>query len=142
MATRQKVTTDDVLELLSPERRQEILVEAMGARVRGMLLRGRGATLGNLVEGLRKDPHWSMLQALPVGDVLGDNVIRPRARLTEDVLERIVEVVKTSPGLRSEQIQAELDLPRPLVKAGLSKLRVTKRVKTTGHRRSTTYRSA
>jgi hypothetical protein len=68
---------------------------------------------------------------------------RRRRGVSEGVLEQLLKVTKTSPGLRSEEIYRKLPQHSPkILKAGLAKLREQKKVKTSGERRSTTYRTA
>jgi hypothetical protein len=65
-----------------------------------------------------------------------------RSSLTESVLSSVLSVIEGKPGLRSEQIQAQLRMQPKMVKAALAKLREQKQVKTTGQKRSMTYASA
>jgi hypothetical protein len=141
----------DLLSLLAPERRQEIFEEALGARVRGLFERQSRATLGKLVEALTNDELWEQIQHVRVETVLspraGGTGGKPRrgrppgsrSKLSNGAIDQIVEVIRRKPNLRSEQIQRELTLAPGVVKSGLAKLRLERRVKTTGQRRSTTY---
>ena len=65
-----------------------------------------------------------------------------RGSLNEPTLTRVLDIVKGTPGLRSEQIQKQLPLAPKVVKAALAKLRAAKRVKTTGEKRAMTYAAA
>ena len=65
-----------------------------------------------------------------------------RGALNEALLGRVLEIVKGTPGLRSEQIQKQLPMAPKVVKAALAKLRAAKRVKTTGEKRAMTYAAA
>jgi hypothetical protein len=62
-----------------------------------------------------------------------------RGGIDEAGISRILKVIEDSPGLRSEEIQKKLPISPKLVRAGLAKLRETKRVKTTGEKRQMTY---
>jgi hypothetical protein len=62
-----------------------------------------------------------------------------RGALDEATLERVLKVITSSPGLRSEEIYRKLPVPVKTVKAALAKLRATKRVKTKGEKRAMTY---
>lgn len=152
---RRKGNDGDILSLLSPARRREVLDEALGERVRAILGRHQGADFGRLVVALQRDPRWDLLRTVSVASVLraGGGAGRPRAaaaadgpkrrgrrgRLDQGTIDQILKFVEKHPGLRSEQIQGQLDVDRKLVKAGLAKLRETKRVRTSGHKRATTY---
>ncbi len=146
----------DLLSLLSADRRQAVVEEALGSRIRGIFQKYSRATLGKLIEGLVHDEHWSAMQHVRVSTVLrpsggatvgagattGARRGRPpgrRGRLSAGTLDQIIEVVKKKPGLRSEQIQRELDFGPGVVKAGLARLRLEHRVRTSGQRRATTY---
>lgn len=146
----------DVLSYLSAERRQQVVEEALGSRLRGVFERNSRTTLGKLIEDLRSDELWAQMQHVRVSSVLrpGNAVSeartpgrrgRPpgrRGSLSTDTLDKIVEFVRKHPGLRSEQIQGEMQLQPGVVKAGLAKLRAARRVKTAGQRRATTYSAA
>ena len=151
---RPKKNSLDLLSFLSAERRQEVVEEALGSRLRGVFARNSRTTLGKLIEDLTKDELWSQMQHVRVSAVLrpGDAVDQPRATgprrgrppgrrnaMSTASLDQIVEFIRKHPGLRSEQIQAELQLPPGAVKIGLAKLRLARRVKTAGQRRATTY---
>ena len=146
----------DLLSLLSADRRQAVVEEALGSRIRGIFQKHSRATLGKLIEGLVHDEHWSAMQHVRVSTVLrpsagAQGAARPasgarrgrppgrRSKLSAAALEQIIEVVRKKPGLRSEQIQRELDFAQGVVKAGLARLRLERRVRTSGQRRSTTY---
>ena len=155
----------ELLQFLPPGRRQEILNEAVGSKVRDIFQRNHQNTLGGLVAALTGDAHWSVLQNVSVSVVLqpaagrgagqrdrqksassSGKVGRPRGRrskLNESTLAEILAAVEKNPGLRSEQLQKKLEHLGPkLVKQGLAKLRSDKRVKTSGERRATTYAAA
>jgi hypothetical protein len=59
-----------------------------------------------------------------------------------DILDDIVTLLATEPGLRNEQIQKHLGKPALLVKSSLAALRKSKRVRTEGERRATRYFAA
>jgi hypothetical protein len=65
-----------------------------------------------------------------------------RGGINEATLSRVLKVIVSSPGLRSEQIYKKLPLPVAKVKTALAKLRAAKRVKTKGEKRSMTYQAA
>lgn len=156
----------ELLQFLPPGRRQEILNEAVGSKVRDIFQRNHQNTLGGLVAALTGDAHWSVLQNVSVSVVLqpaaagrgggsttrqktavsSGKVGRPRGRrskLNESTLAEILTAVEKNPNLRSEQLQKKLEHLGPkLVKQGLAKLRSDKRVKTSGERRATTYTAA
>lgn len=83
-----------ILSLLSPERRQEILEEAVGARARSLLDSHRTGTLGGLVDALVGHPHWPYLQLLPVANLLATP--RPAAPL-EPAPSRSLEASPAAP---------------------------------------------
>jgi hypothetical protein len=143
----------DVLSLLSADRRQAVMEEALSSRIRGIFQRYSRATLGRLIEGLTSDEHWGVMKGVRVETVLrpsatngaggGSGVRRGRppgrGQLSPAALEQLVDIIKKKPGLRSEQIQREVSLGAKVVKAGLAQLRKERRVRTSGQRRSTTY---
>jgi Mn-dependent DtxR family transcriptional regulator len=141
---------NDILSLLSPARRREVLDEALGERVRAILGRHQRSDFGRLVTALQRDARWDLLRTVSVASVLraggggrvANGAVKRRGRrgsLDQGTLDQILKFVEKHPGLRSEQIQGELDVDRKLVKAGLAKLRETKKVRTSGHKRATTY---
>lgn len=141
----------DLLSLLAPERRQAIFEEVLGTRVRGLFQKHSRTTLGKLVEALTSDELWEQMQHVHVESVLSPREAsatgkarrgRPpgsRSKLSSGAIDQIVEVIRKKPNLRSEQIQRELNLGAGVVKSGLARLRLERRVKTSGQRRSTTY---
>ncbi len=141
----------DVLSLLSADRRQAVVEEALSSRIRGIFQRHSRATLGKLIEGLTGDEHWGVMKNVRVETVLrpsngGGAAPAPRrgrppggGRLSPAALDQLLEVIRKKPGLRSEQIQREVSLGAKAVKAGLAQLRKERRVRTSGQRRSTTY---
>lgn len=151
---RPKKNSLDLLSFLSPDRRQEIVEEALGSRLRGVFSRNSRTTLGKLIADLTNDELWSQMQHVRVsailrpGDAAGEpSAVGPRRgrppgrrnAMSTASLDQIVEFIRKHPGMRSEQIQAELQLPSGTVKIGLAKLRLARRVKTAGQRRATTY---
>lgn len=58
------------------------------------------------------------------------------------MLSKLLAVIKAKPGLRSEQIYGQVSMSNKLAKAGLAKLRETKRVKIKGVKRSAAYTAA
>ena len=59
----------DILSLLSPERRAELMAEILGAEVRALLERHMASTFGGLVDGLRAHPAWNHLRDFPLSAV-------------------------------------------------------------------------
>ena len=141
----------DLLSLLAPERRQAIFEEVLGSRARSLFQRHGRVTLGKLVEALTQDDLWAQMQHVRVESVLSPREEgtagkgrrgRPpgsRSKLSSGAIDQILEVIRKKPNLRSEQIQRELTLAPGVVKSGLAKLRLERRVRTNGQRRSTTY---
>jgi hypothetical protein len=64
---------------------------------------------------------------------------RGRRGPNESTIEKVLDFIKSTPGLRSEQIAKQLGGD---VKSALAKLRAAGKVKTSGARRATTYASA
>ena len=153
---RAKKNGEDILSLLSAERRRAIVDEALGSRVRSIFARHQRSSFGQLIDSLRGDKQWDLLKTVSVGAVLrsstgtGRGPGRPpgsgrrgrRGRLDQATLDQLLKYVEKHPNLRSEQIQAQVDIDRKVVKAGLAKLREQKKVKTSGHKRATTYTAA
>ncbi len=145
----------DLLSLLTADRRQAIVEEALGSRIRALFAKHSHATLGRLIDGLVGDEHWASMKHVRVSTVLrpsgsgsttasGARRGRPpgRGKLSGAAIDQILDVIRKHPGLRSEQIQREISLAPKAVKAGLAQLRKDKRVRTSGQRRSTTYSAA
>ena len=135
---------NDILAYLPPIRRQELLNEATRSKAQSLLDRHRSATLGKFVTALTADSHWEALREISLQSILFGSLSEPgqrgrRSLVDAATLERIAGFIEKTPGLRSEEIQRELALPSKLVKIGLAKLRDTKRVRTAGQRRATTY---
>ena len=159
-----KSSTDDILSLLTPERRAAVLAEALGAQVRGIVQQHQGGTFGGLIDALTSHPHWREIQRVNVSVVLSARrgrppksgarrsraaaagaTPRPRGRpgrLDQGLLVRVMALIQKHPGLRSEEIQKQIVAPKGAVKKVLAKLREQKRVKTTGHKRVTKYAAA
>ncbi|MSP62976.1 MAG: hypothetical protein EXR72_22100 [Myxococcales bacterium] len=147
------IDTADLLALLSPERRQALLEEALGSRVRGLFQEHQDSTFGALVRALTGDTRWELLRRVPFAAVLRaqggaaaasppTKAARRRGRKTQvdaSVLETLLQFIKKTPGLRSEAIQKRVSLDPKVIKLGLSKLRDQKLVTTSGHKRATTY---
>jgi hypothetical protein len=139
----------DVLSLLSADRRQAVVEEALSSRIRGIFQKYSHSTLGRLMDGLVGDEHWAVMKNVRVETVLrpsgGGGAMparrgRPPGRgVSPAALTQILDVIRKKPGLRSEQIQREVSLAPKVVKAGLAQLRKERRVRTAGQRRSTTY---
>jgi hypothetical protein len=137
-----------ILALLPSGRRQEILDEASGQLARKIFSAHTRSTLGDLVKSFESNRQWSSLRKVSVAVVLREPSSQRRAHegrrrrrgpIAAALLDKIVAVIARKPGLRSEQLRDLVAAPAPLVKAGLAKLRVEKRVKTKGQKRATTY---
>ena len=80
------------------------------------------------------------------GSAIGANGSARRGRgngASAQLVSTVLDTIKRSPGLRTEQIYAKLPgHAAPRVKAALAKLRAGKKVRTSGNRRAMTYRSA
>lgn len=110
------------------------IAEAVRADIANQLLHVMGASAG-------RQPSAAAASSSDDAPAAGGKRGR-RGALNEATLARVLEAVKGSPGLRSEQIQKQLPLAPKLVKAALAKLRAAKRVKTSGQKRATTYAAA
>jgi hypothetical protein len=152
---RGKRTNVDVFSLLTADRRNAVIEEALGSHIHTIFSKHSNATLGRLVDALTGDIHWEAIKGVRASTVLrpgngsggtGTGARRGRppggGKLSPAAVDQILAIVKKKPGLRSEQLQRELSLAPKLVKAGLAQLRKDKRVKTSGQRRSTTYAAA
>lgn len=162
MAKARKSTSsggNDILALLSPERRKQVLDEVAGARLRGLFEQYQGSSWGELVAALRSDERWDLMRQVPLAQVIRPTgggaparapaSPRPAAKrggrrrgIDQSVIDSILKFVQRTPGLRSEEIQSRMNMDKKVVKRALAKLREKKLVKTSGHKRSTTYASA
>lgn len=146
------MTIDEGLAFFSPERRKEFLDEAGRAVVQKMLSNGSsGATLGQLLDRLRLDPHWNTIKEASAEAVFGSvkttktktkttKTKRPRQTLTDEVLASVLAVIKKNPGIRAELVCDEHGkIDRATCKKALHKLRAQGKVKTKGVKRKTTY---
>lgn len=141
----------DLLSLLTADRRQAIVEEALGSRIRTIFTKNSNATLGRLIDGLVNDEHWAAMKNVRVSTVLrpgsgsggvgGARRGRPpgRGKVSGASVDQILDAIRKHPGLRSEQLQREISLAPKAVKVGLAQLRKEGRVRTSGQRRSTTY---
>src|SRR5689334_19036683 len=98
----------DLLSFLTAERRQAVVEEALGSRIRGIFQKNSRATLGKLMEGLVKDELWSQMQHVRVETVLrpsgqvasGGNGARrgrppgKRGKYSEATLDQLVDFIK------------------------------------------------
>lgn len=62
-----------------------------------------------------------------------------RGAVTEALIDSILQIISSKPGLRSEEVQSRASASPKLVRAALAKLRAAKRVKTKGLKRAMTY---
>ena len=69
MTQKSNTAPTDILSLLPPERRAELLEEILGAEVRGLIERHRGSTFGRLVEGITAHPAWNHIRDFPLSAV-------------------------------------------------------------------------
>jgi transposase-like protein len=93
--------------------------------------------------GTAPAPSLALLPAEPeTPAAAGKAAKRPRTKRTGDILDDIVTLVGTQPGLRTEEIQKRLDRPMVLIKSTLAVLRKQNRVRTEGTRRGTRYFAA
>jgi hypothetical protein len=67
---------------------------------------------------------------------------RPRRGVAEADLQKVLDYIGKNPGKRSEELRAALDLDADYGAKIFAKLRETKKVKTKGERRATTYSAA
>jgi hypothetical protein len=112
------------------------IAEAVRADIANQLLHVMGASTG-------RQPAAASTSSASSDDAPATGGKRGRrGGLNEATLARVLDAVKGTPGLRSEQIQKQLPLAPKVVKAALAKLRAAKRVKTSGQKRATTYAPA
>jgi hypothetical protein len=109
------------------------IAEAVRADIANQLMHVMGSGAGRQVAAA------STSSASAAAPATGGGKRGRRGALNEPTLTRVLDIVKGTPGLRSEQIQKQLPLAPKLVKAALAKLRAAKRVKTTGEKRAMTY---
>ena len=142
------MTIDEGLAFFSPGRRKEFLDEAGRAVVQKMLSNGSsGATLGQLFDRLRTDPHWKTIKEASAEAVFGGTKTKAtkvtkrasRQTLSDAILASVLAVVKKNPGIRAENVCEMGKMDRGLCKKVLHKLRAQGKVKTKGVKRKTTY---
>jgi hypothetical protein len=81
-------------------------------------------------------------QRRAAGPAGGGRRRRRRGAVDNASLEKLLKFIGAKPGLRGEEIRKQVGLPDDVVRAGLAKLRETKKVRTKGERRATTYATA
>jgi hypothetical protein len=132
---------------LSPARKPTSLEESIKTIVAAAMQQVAEAVREGIAEQLRQTMGGgssSSPTAAPGAAPFNGGAPKPRkggrARLLDDgTIERIYDVVKSSPGLRSEQVMKQLPFTPKLVKLALAKLREAKRIKMKGQKRGATY---
>jgi hypothetical protein len=128
----------------SAPRKQTILEERIRAIVAASMDQLVAAVRADIVAQLQQtigaqNSTTSAPRAMSNGSALKPaKAGRPRL-LDAGAIERVYDVVKASPGLRSEQLMKLLPLTPKLVKLALAKLREAKRIKMAGVKRGATY---
>lgn len=98
--------------------------------------------VNRLVGGSASDGRGAARGAAPKQLPAGKGRRRRRGGPDAATMDRVLRLIQSKPGLRSEQIQKSIEMDPSSVKAALAKLRAAKRVKTKGERRATTYSAA
>jgi len=154
------VNGKDILDLLNPARRAEILQEALGGVVEELYRSNPDATVDDFFGALEQHEYGEALGQLslraifalrtetPAAPVSRDDGPRTRrARTNSSVIEEaskaLIEHLHAVPSApRVEEIYSALNLEPAVVKRALAKLKEAGKVVTVGQRRSTTYRLA
>jgi hypothetical protein len=104
----------DLLSLLSPGRRQEILAEALHGQVGVLLSKHPNATLGEFVESLTQHEYWDHLKEIRAASVIAPREREAPARkkragrLDDALVDRVLDHIRNHPNQVSEQIQSAL----------------------------------
>jgi hypothetical protein len=139
----------NLLELLPPERRQEIIAEALESHIQELVLSNANSTLGDFIKTVVQHDYWDQLKDLRVGQILsprgreaerGGGGRERSARITPADVQKVKGYIEKNPGQSAGQIQKGLtNIDGSIVSRALAKLRAEKQVKTQGEKRSMTY---
>lgn len=136
----------NIFSLLPASRRKILESEAVALLIRILLIKNYKKTFGVLVEDLSKNQHWSLMKNVKVSSILtprDEKSKRGRPRETSPkMVETVFTAIKENPNLRTEQLRKKIPLDRNVVRGILAELRRDGRVKTSGHRRTMTYKAA
>ncbi|HEX2571858.1 MAG TPA: hypothetical protein VH877_20115 [Polyangia bacterium] len=146
----------NILDLLPPGRRQEILAEALFGQIAELYRSNPDATVGELVDVLNQHDFWDSIKDMKFASIFtlkgherpaqpGQPGQRRRrsGRLADDLIQRVYQFIQTHPGMRVEQIRDKMpeENDRDLKRA-IAQLREEGKVLKQGERRSTTYSAA
>ena len=139
MAQKNDFSSNDILSLLSPERRAEILNEVLGTEVRSLVDRLQGSTFGGLVAALTGHAHWGLIRGVAVASLFRASATAapaaapsaPAPVVAKPVREpRAAKAPKRTGGRPSKITDALLDQIHAFVKAnpGLRSEEIQKRL--------------
>jgi hypothetical protein len=143
----------NILDLLPPQRRQEILAEALSGQIADLYRSSPDATVGELIDILTQHDFWESIKDMKFASLFtlksqekpvqaGQPTQRRRrsGKLADDLIQRVYQFIQTHPGLRVEQIRANLPEENDQeIKRAIFQLREDGKVQKQGERRSTTY---
>jgi hypothetical protein len=84
-----------LIQLLSPDRRRELLGVAVQNRFVDLVNAYQGKTVGEFFRAVQADPHWAMLKDLPLADVVSTSPERTPASAAPVPAAPDAEVQKT-----------------------------------------------
>lgn len=146
----------NILDLLPPGRRQEILAEALYGQMAELYRSNPDATVGELIGALTQHDFWDSIKDMKFASIFTLKTHekpgqtsqptqrrRRSGRLADDLIQRVYQFIQTHPGMRVEQIRDNMpeENDRDLKRA-ISQLRDEGKVLKQGERRSTTYSAA
>lgn len=102
-------TSDDILSLLTPQRRQELLGEVLGGELRNIVAAHQGGTFGALVEALTGHSLWNHLRELAVS-----SLFRP---VSGAVAKAPAAAPKAAPAAAAPKAKAPPKAAKPKAKA-------------------------
>lgn len=143
----------NILDLLPPERRQEILAEALYGQMAELYRSNPDATVGDLIGALTEHDFWDSIKDMKFASIFmlkshekpaqasqPGQRRRRSGRLADDLIQRVYQFIQTHPGMRVEQIRDNMPSENDHdLKRAISHLREEGKVLKQGERRSTTY---
>ena len=152
----------DILSLLPPERRKDILLEALGGVVHGLVDENQSASLGELIAKLVEHAHWDSMKQLPAtlllrarqprqpapAPALVSNSIEPKGhadhpadKAADKLRNRIVKILREAApeGVSATEIAKATRARHPEVSLMLRELKQMNEVRMTGAGRASRW---
>lgn len=136
----------NVLDLLAPERQQEIRVEALASQVMETLTEAResGLTVSDLIAKIQGHEFWSDMAEIAVSDLFPVERVRRTRRPAIDpaIAGKVLAHIKKKPGLRFSEIAEACAIDKDTARRAMTALKKAGSVTVEGEKRSATYAAA